>query len=94
MRQLLKELGCDNAPSSSLFMDNQIAVPVSKNPEHFGRTEHRDLLSFRLRDEVERGTFAPNFVPTEDDPADLLTKPLTKPNAEHFRSEMGLVLDD
>ena len=41
-----------------------------------------------------RGTFAPKFVPTEDNPADLLTKPLTKPKAEHFRREVGLVLDD
>ena len=75
-------------------MDNQSAVTVSKNPEHFGRMEHVDLRFFWLRDEVEKGTFAPKFVPTEDNPADLLTKPLTKPKVEHFRSEMGLILND
>ena len=62
---------------------------------------------FRLLDDYDRvsrsafrempqsiRTFAPKFVPTEDNPADLLTKPLTKPKVEHFRSEMGLVLND
>ena len=92
MRQLLQELGYTLKDASTPYMDDQSAVTVSKNPEHFGRTEHMDLRLHWLRDEVEGGKLAPKFVPTQDNPADLPTKPLAKPKVEHFRECMGLVL--
>ena len=36
IRNVLKELGFEVKQSSSLFMDNQSAVQVAKNPEHHG----------------------------------------------------------
>ena len=41
MRNLLLELGYDlsNSPST-LFMDNNSAIAVAKNPEHHGRLKH------------------------------------------------------
>ena len=90
-RQLLRELGYALEDASTLYMDNQSAVTVSKNPEHFGRMKHMDLRLHWLRDEVEGGKLAPKFVPTQDNPADLLTKPPAKPKVEHSRECMGLV---
>jgi hypothetical protein len=34
----------------------------------------------------------PLYLPTEDMPADLLTKPLAKPQVEKLRAVMGLVM--
>ena len=94
MRQLLGEMGYEVGDPSTLCMDDQSAVTVSKNPEHFGRMKHVDLRPRRLRDEVEGGKLVPKFVPTEENAADLLTKPLAKPKVEHFREQLGLVLGD
>ena len=43
MRNVLKEFGFLVTSPSTLFIDNQSAISVSKNPEHHGRMKHLDL---------------------------------------------------
>jgi hypothetical protein len=90
MRQLLVEFGIEVKDPSILRMDNQSAISVSKNPEHHGRMKHLDLRFYWLRDQVTLGVITPLFVPTEEMPADLLTKPLTRVKVERFRRMMGI----
>jgi hypothetical protein len=91
MRQFMGELGYPPSTSSTLLMDNQSAISVSKNPEHHGRMKHLDLRWFWLRDTVDSGLIKPTFVPTEDMAADMLTKSLMRPYVEKCRRLMGLV---
>ena len=90
MRQFMGELGYPPSTSSTLLMDNQSAISVSKNPEHHGRMKHLDLRWFWLRDTVDSGLIKPSFIPTEDMAADMLTKPLMRPYVEKCRKLMGL----
>ena len=76
MRQFLDELGYPQHGPSILYMDNQSAISVSKNPEYYGRMKHLDLRWYWLRDVVDAGTVEPSFIPTNEMPADILTKPL------------------
>jgi hypothetical protein len=50
LRNVLKELEFEVKQTLSLFMDNQSAVQVAKNPEHHGRMKHLDLAFYCLRD--------------------------------------------
>ena len=43
-----------------------------------------------LRDVVHKELIAPTFVPTPDQPADILTNSLAKPKVELFYGMMGL----
>ena len=52
--------------------------------------KHLDRLYYWLRDEVEYGVIAPTYLPTDENAADLLTKPLSKPKVEELRKMMGL----
>ena len=90
MRQLLTEFGVKVNEPSILRIDNQSAISVSKNPEHHGRMKHLDLRFYWLRDQVTLGVITPLFVPTEEMPADLLTKPLARVKVERFRRMMGI----
>jgi hypothetical protein len=90
MRQFMGELGYPPSSSSTLLMDNQSAISVSKNPEHHGRMKHLDLRWFWLRDVVDSGLVKPAFIPTEDMAADILTKSLMRPYVEKCRRLMGL----
>lgn len=84
MRNLFTELGFDlSSTSSPLFVDNQSAIAVAKNPEHHGRMKHLDLRYYWLRDEVDKKVIGVFYCPTADMPADLLTKalPLVKVKA-------------
>jgi hypothetical protein len=91
MHQFLNELGYPQHGPSILHMDNQSAISVSKNPEHHGRMKHLDLRWYWLRDVVDAGTLDPSFVPTNEMAADILTKPLMRPQVEKCRELMGLV---
>ena len=47
MRNLLSEFGYDlSSVPSKLYMDNNSALAVAKNPEHFGRLKHIQLRSY------------------------------------------------
>jgi hypothetical protein len=92
MQNLLKELGYTPSAPSKLFMDNQSAMSVAKNPEHHGRMKHLDLCYYWLRDKVAENRIQPIYLKTEDMPADLLTKPLAKPQVKKLRAKMGLVM--
>lgn len=77
MGNLLSKLGYDlsEAPSM-LYMDNNSAIAVAKNPEHHGRLKHIQLRLYWLRNVVEEGEIAPQYVPTEGMVVDLLRKAL------------------
>ena len=92
MRNLLYEFGYDLSDSpSTLYMDNNSAIAVAKNPEHFGRLKHIQLRLYWLQDVIEEGHIAPQYVQTDLMAADLLTKalPIVKVNA--LRTLMGLL---
>jgi hypothetical protein len=93
MRNILHEFGFPQHGASPLHIDNQSAISVSKNPEHFGRMKHLDLRFFWLRDVVEEGTIAPVHIPGTEQPADALTKALPLPQIRLARQRMGLVVD-
>ena len=96
LQNLLGELGYTyTAPApSKLYIDNQSAISVAKNPEHHGQMKHLDLAFFWLRDKVQSNIIQPLYLQTEDMPADLLTKALPKPQVIKLRSMMGLVNGD
>lgn len=91
MRNLLTELGYSVTDKpSTLHIDNNSAISVAKNPEHFGRLKHLDLRYYWLRDVCSAGIISPDFCPTAEMPADLLTKPLERVKVAKLRRMMGL----
>src|SRR6266508_3254230 len=73
MRNILSEFRYGVQKPSTLKMDNQSAITVSKNPEHHGCMKHLDLRLYWLRDKIEHGMLSPDFIPTGDMIADRLT---------------------
>jgi len=90
MRNLLYEMGFTASGPSVLRVDNQSAISVAKHPEHHGRMKQLDLRWYWLRDVVHKEIIASVFVPTNDQPADILTKALTRPKVELFCGMLGL----
>jgi len=90
MRNILGEFGYSFTAPSTLYIDNQSAISVAKNPEHHGRMKHLDLRFYWLRDTVDSGIISPQHIATVDMPADILTKPLPRAKVEVCRRLMGL----
>jgi transposase InsO family protein len=90
MRNILGEFGYPVGQPSTLHIDNQSAISVSKNPEHHGRMKHLDLRYYWLRDAVNTKRIAPSYIPTAEQIADILTKPLPSPKVQFCRDSMGI----
>ena len=90
LRYLLTELGYKFTGLSTLFLDNNLAVQVAKNPEHHGRIKHLDLRLYWLRDQVNLGTIRILHLRTDDMPADLMTKILGRMKVKGFTKMIGV----
>jgi hypothetical protein len=92
LRNLLSELGYTLSFPSTLHIDNNSALSVAKNPEHHGRMKHLDLRFYWLRNEVEKGTIVTKYLPTDEMPADILTKALGRVKVEEMVKLIGLTI--
>jgi len=73
-----------------LLINNQSAIAIAKNPEFHDRTKHIDIRYHFLRHKVESGDITLNYVPTNDQSADVLTKGLAREKHKKFSKELGL----
>lgn len=95
LRRLLKELqiaeGEGQAPVATIiYGDNQGAIALAKNPQFHARTKHIDVQHHFVREKQHNGEVDLQYVPTDQQVADGLTKALPKDKFEVFRSALGL----
>jgi hypothetical protein len=70
--------------------DNTSAINISKNPVQHSWTKHIDIRHHFLRDLVESEVVSLSFIPTENQLADILTKPLDGSRFESLRKAIGV----
>ena len=90
LRNLFTEFGYKFDAPSTLYIDNQSALSVAKNPEHHGCMKHLDLQFYWLRDVVADGQIAVHYMPTDTMPADVMTKALSRVKVQDMCSMLGL----
>ena len=59
-----------------LLCDNESAVKIAKNPFQHSRTKHIDIRNHLLRDHEAKGDISFQGVRSEEQLADIFTKPL------------------
>ncbi|KAK9689748.1 hypothetical protein RND81_09G078400 [Saponaria officinalis] len=74
-----------------IFFDNTSAIIISKNPAQHSRTKHIEIRHHFLRDNVEKEIIRLEFCKTENQWADIFTKPLERESFEMLRLEIGLI---
>ena len=62
---------------SIMFGDNKGALHIAQNPVMEGRSKHIDIKYYFLRECVKNKSFLLDYVPTDQQEADLMTKNLT-----------------
>ena len=91
MRNLYLELGLPMETPSIMQTDNQAAIAISHHPEFHARTKHIDIEMHFLRDHIKEGTIDTVYVPSEENLADIFTKPLSRPLHCKFAEAIGVV---
>ncbi|KAE9588330.1 putative RNA-directed DNA polymerase [Lupinus albus] len=91
LQSLLEEIGLYYENSMLLMVDNKSAINLAKNPIAHGRSKHIETKYHYLRDLVEKGRLKLEFCKSENQLADILTKPLRRNSFEVQRSKLGMV---
>ncbi|GJS93552.1 hypothetical protein Tco_0800520 [Tanacetum coccineum] len=86
MKQALVDydINLDDIP---VLCDNKSAIDLSKNPILHSRTKHIEIRHHFLRDNVQKGNISIEKVSSEDNIADILTKPLKRESFNLLRLE-------
>jgi hypothetical protein len=75
-----------------LQCDSTSAICVAKNPMLHSKTKHKEVRYHFLRDNVEKRKISLIHVPTQDQLADIFTKPLYQATFTRLRGEHGVFL--
>jgi len=91
IQRLLGELGRTAIRNANLiYGDNQGSLALAKNPEYHARTKHIDIQYHFIRECVENGKIAIEYIPTEDMLADGMTKALARDRHCLLTRRMGV----
>eukprot|EP00253_Pinus_taeda_P029158 PITA_29158 len=90
MRRMLRSLGQEQAKATVIFCDNSSAIALSKNLVFHKRTKHIDTRFHYIRELVSNGEIVLEYCRTEEQAADILTKPLDQKSFEFLRKCLGM----
>ncbi|GJT30429.1 retrovirus-related pol polyprotein from transposon TNT 1-94 [Tanacetum coccineum] len=90
MKQALVDYGIrlDDIP---IMCDNKGAIDLSKNPVQHSRTKHIEIRHHFLHDNAKKGNISIENVSSEDNIADILTKPLKREPFNYLRLGLGMM---
>jgi hypothetical protein len=91
LRKLLSGLFGLRLEVTCIWCDNQSCMKLSENQVFHDRSKHIEIKYYYIRDMVQRGAVRLQFVTTEDQVADVFTKPLSRMKFEYFRNKLGVV---
>ncbi|XP_031270507.1 uncharacterized protein LOC116128878 [Pistacia vera] len=90
--QLLIELGFPKLIPVPLHCDNQVANHIASNPMFHERTKHVDIDCHIVREQLKLGLIQTAYVPSLEQPADLLTKALGSTLHSKLLHKLGFLM--
>ncbi|OMO54668.1 Zinc finger, CCHC-type [Corchorus capsularis] len=88
--KILTDLHQTSSKPVKIFCDNQSAIAIAKNPVQHGRTKHFKIKFHFIREAQENGEVELIHCRTEEQIADILTKPLPNNRFEDLREKLGV----
>lgn len=91
LRKLLSDIGCPCASETTLYVDNQSAIKLVKNPVFHKRTKHIDIRYHFIREKTESKEIKVEYVPSENQLVDIFTKPIPKDHFKKLCEDMNML---
>lgn len=89
-RNLLSELGRSDNNATKIYIDNQGALKIIRNPQLHGRTKHIDIVYMFIRCLQERREIDTEYIKSELQRADIMSKSLSRNKHIYFRKMMNV----
>ena len=90
MARLIGEMLNTDVRPPRLLVDNKSAISLSKNPVFHDRSKHIELRYHFIRECVEEGRIDIDYICTNDQLADVLTKALGRLKFLELRGRIGM----
>jgi len=87
----LQPLNEDQKKATTIHCDNSSSIKLSKNPVIHGRCKHIDVRFHFLRDLAKDGIIELKHCNSQDQLADIMTKPLKLETICNLRTKLGIV---
>ena len=71
--------------------DNTSAINLSKNLIQYSRTKHIDIRHYFLCDHVQNDDISLEFIDTNNQLADIFTKPLNEERLNFIKHDLGMI---
>lgn len=86
----MKELGYEQSEATKIYEDNQACISVANDPKEHKKMKHIDVKYNFLRDVIAKGFIELEYIPSEEQLADIMTKALPSKQFEKLRNGLGL----
>ncbi|PKU79468.1 Retrovirus-related Pol polyprotein from transposon TNT 1-94 [Dendrobium catenatum] len=94
LRRLLNDFKATQLAPTQIMCDNVSAIALANNPVFHARTKHIEIDHHFISDHITRRTISLNHISSVDQPADILTKPLTGERFTNLRSKLTICNSD
>jgi hypothetical protein len=74
-----------------IYYDNHSCIKLSENPIFHDRSEHIEIRYHFIRNYVQRGAVGLQYISTDEQIVNILTKALGKGKLVFFRDKLGVV---
>jgi len=90
LRKIMYDLHLEQKESTIILVDNQAAIAISNNLVFHKKTKHFNIKFYFLREVQQRGEVTLVYCKSENQLADLFTKPLPIRKFELLRQKIGV----
>ena len=90
LHSFVSEIRNEQARAITINSDNQGAIALTKDNKFHSRTKHIDVRYHFICEAVEDGKVSVVYIPTDENPVDIFTKPLAKTKFRRFVELLGL----
>ena len=90
LRKLLKDLNVPQGEPTVIRIDSKSAIALAKNPVFHERSKHIDTRYHYIRECIARKEVRVEYVKSQDQAADIFTKPLKRETFIKLRSIIGV----
>lgn len=91
MKRILDKIGKNHDDCIVIRCDNSSTIQLSKNPVFHGRSKHIEVRFHYLRDQTREGRVKLIHCGTQDQVADIMTKPLKLDTFIRLRKMLGVL---
>jgi hypothetical protein len=91
IHKLITSLFDQELEPTVIYCDKQSCIKLSENPVFHDMSKHIEIIYHFIQDRIYKGAVELQYVSTNEQVADILTKPLEKAKFVLFRGRLGVV---